>query len=156
MMKPDFRKVLRAFEEEPEAKLGELPPGDCFYPNHDWQQRFCIGCELARVLVVVGESGDEGREYVCNRLASGKTHCPHEKDHREGYRQSVPLTPGPRLDDVIDSLMIGGASSNGRYSTWIHTVGDIPLTCSACGENSPPDDYEYCPHCGTRMEMVVK
>lgn len=158
-MKPDFKKVLRAFDEEPET----LPPPDCFYPNRDWQLRFCKHCSLARASVVIGESGDEGREYICNRRARGVRNCPWESADREGYHQSVPLTPGPPPgsggtqppDDLVDSIFspfYTNSADAKKKGHWSKSRRGIHYTCSACGGHSINGEHKYCPMCGTLME----
>lgn len=42
-----------------------------------------------------------------------------------------------------------------RHGHWIIRGGD--MWCSECGyedvtENGEPEDYHYCPHCGTKMD----
>ena len=170
-MKPDFKKILRAFDDEPEVESGpRTAAGDYFYPNKDWERRFCKHCKLARAVFILGS---DDREYVCNRLESGTNRCPYEEADRIGYSRSVPLIPGhpvpggsgntvdlmnhrldsisDGLDDAIEQLELHGDTRK-KKSHWSRSKRAPYFTCSACGGHSMTDSHKYCPMCGTLME----
>lgn len=83
---------------------------------------------------------DALREQLCIQCANGTINddC---KDSGCGYSKIVDSMP------TIEPEV--------RQGRWIIDKGD--MWCSECGyedvtENGEPEDYHYCPHCGTKMD----
>lgn len=164
IVKIDFRKILKAFEEEPEIDPEDDPErvdykcgqGEPAAKDDEFAQRFCQHCEYALKGHVIG---DKKVKYICNR---GSDDCPW-KDANPYMKPLTPISAGDSddiirhldsvnegLDDVIDSMesMVGAKKEKG---TWGGGPGP-GANCSKCGKWCPTTGYEYCPSCGSPME----